>query len=87
MTRYYKQTDDVYILAVGVGVGGMEISADEYSEILSIIQNRPIVDGKGYRLKTDLTWQEYDLPPAPEPSDDDELSNEEAFNILIGGSV
>ena len=87
MTRYYKQTDDVYILAVGVGVGGVEISADEYSEILSIIQNRQIADGKGYRLKTDLTWEEYDLPPAPEPSDDDELSNEEAFNILLGGSV
>ena len=57
MTRYYKQTDDVYILAVGVGVGGMEISAAEYSEILSIIQNRPIAEGKGYRLKADLTWE------------------------------
>ena len=87
MTRYYKQTDDVYILAVGVGVGGMEISADEYSEILSIIQNRPIAGGKGYRLKTDLTWEEYDLPPVPEPSDDDEISNDEAINILLGGAA
>ena len=33
MTRYYKQTDSMYILAVGVGAGGIEISADEYSEI------------------------------------------------------
>lgn len=86
MTRYYKQTDDVYILAVGVGVGGMEISAAEYSEILSIIQNRPIADGKGYRLKADLTWEEYDLPPVPEPSDDDEISTDEALNILLGGA-
>ena len=84
MTRYYKQTDDVYILAVGVGVGGMEISAAEYSEILSIIQNRPSADGKGYRLKTDLTWEAYDLPPEPEPSDADELSDAEALNVILG---
>ena len=87
MTRYYKQTDDVYILAVGVGVGCMEISADEYNEILSIIQNRPIAEGKGYRLKADLTWEEYDLPPVPEPSDDDEISTDEALNILLGGAI
>ena len=86
MTRYYKQTDDVYILAVGVGVGGMEISAAEYSEILSIIQNRPIAEGKGYRLKTDLTLEAYDMPPEPEPSDEDELSDAEALNILLGGA-
>lgn len=87
MTRYYKQTDDVYILTVGVGVGGMEISAAEYSEILSIIQNRPIAEGKGYRLKTDLTWEAYDLPPEPEPSDEDELSDTQALNILLGGAT
>ena len=87
MTRYYKQTDGMYILAVGVGVGGIEISADEYSEILSVIQNRPTAEGKGYRLKADLTWEEYDLPPVPEPSDDDEISNDEAINILLGGAA
>ena len=85
MTRYYKQTDSMYILAVGVGAGGIEISADEYSEILSIIQNRPTAEGKGYRLKADLTWEEYDLPPVPKPSDDDEISTDEALNILLGG--
>ena len=87
MTRYYKQTDSMYILTVGVGAGGIEISADEYSEILSIIQNRPIAEGKGYRLKADLTWEEYDLPPVPEPSDDDEISTDEALNILLGGAA
>ena len=87
MTRYYKQTDSMYILAVGVGAGGIEISADEYSEILSVIQNRPTAEGKGYRLKADLTWEEYDLPPVPAPSDDDEISNDEAINILLGGAT
>lgn len=84
MTRYYKQTDAVYILAVGVGVGAMEISEDEYSEILSVIRNRPAAEGKGYRLKTDLTWEAYDLPPEPEPSDADELSDAQALNMILG---
>lgn len=87
MTRYYKQTDDVYILAIGTGPGNTEITEAEYNQILSIIQNRPQSEGKGYRLKTDLTWEEYDLPPEPEPSDEDEISTDEALNILLGGAT
>ena len=41
-------------------------------------------EGKGYRLKTDLTWEAYDLPPEPEPSDADELSDAEALNVILG---
>ena len=85
MTRYYKQTDGMYILAIGTGYGGTEITEAEYNEIMAIIQNHPIAEGKGYRLKADLTWEEYDLPPVPKPSDDDEISTDEALNILLGG--
>ena len=84
--RYYKQISDSNILAIGIGMGGTEIIESEYSEIMSVIQNRPQADGKGYRLKTDLTWEEYDLTPEPEPSDEDELSDTEALNILLGGA-
>ena len=86
MTRYYKQTDDVYILAIGTGYGGTEITEAEYNEIMAIIQNRPTAEGKGYRLKTDMTCEEYDLPPVV-VSDDDELSAEEALDILLGGAT
>lgn len=85
--RYYKQLSDNYILAIGTGYGNDEISEQEYNEIMSIIRNRPTAEGKGYRLKTDLTWEEYDLPPVPEPSDDDEISTDEALNILLGGAT
>ena len=85
--KYNKQVSNNYLAAIGTGPGGVEITEDEYNAIMDVIRNRPAAEGKGYRLKADLTWEEYDLPPAPEPSDDDELSNEEAFNILIGGSV
>ena len=54
---------------------------------MAVIQNLLQADGKEYRLKTDLTWEEYDLPPETEPSDEDELSNDEALNIILGGTI
>lgn len=85
--KYFKRASDDYITAIGTGPGGTEITETEYNEILTIIRNRPQAEGKGYRLKTDLTWEEYDLPPAPEPSDEDEITNEEALEILLGGAA
>ena len=85
--RYYKNTSDNYILAIGTGYGNDEISKQEYNEIMSVIRSCPNEEGKGYRLKTDLTWEEYDLPPVPEPADDDEISTDEALNILLGGAT
>lgn len=86
MKRYYCQYNDSGILlAIGTGAGGTEITEAEYNEIMAIIQSCPNVDGKGYRLKADLTWEEYNLPPEPEPSDEDEISAEEALDIILGG--
>lgn len=85
--RYYKQLSDNYILAIGTGNGGEEITEAEYNNIMTIIRNRPQAEGKGYKMKADLTWEEYDLPPEPEPSDDDEISNGEALDILLGGAT
>ena len=85
--RYYKLIENDYISAIGIGPGGEEITEEEYNSILSLIQSRPQADGKGYRLKTDLTWEEYDLPAPPEPSDDDELSKTETLSILLGGEA
>lgn len=86
--RYFVQYGKKnHIIAIGTGAGGTEITKVEYDEIMAIIQNRPAAEGKGYRLKTDLTWEAYDLPPAPEPSDADELSDTQALNILLGGAT
>ena len=85
--RYYKQIIDNYLTAIGTGPGNIEITEAEYNQIISIIPNRPQSEGKGYRLKTDLTWEEYELPPVSEPSDDDEISTDEALNILLGGAT
>lgn len=85
--RYYKQITDNYLTVIGTGPGNTEITESEYRQILSIIQSRPQAEGKGYKLKADLTWEEYNLPPEPEPSDDDEISNDEALSIIMGGAL
>ena len=86
--RYFVQYGKKnHIIAIGTGAGGTEITKVEYDEIMAIIQNRPAAEGKGYRLKSDLTWEVYDLPPEPEPSDEDELSDTQALNILLGGAT
>ena len=88
--RYSKIVIDGYIVGLGAQECCSKIDGDiteaEYNSIMAVIQNRPQADGKGYRLKTALTWEEYDLPPEPEPSDEDELSDAEALNILLGGA-
>lgn len=72
--RFYKTIDSGYIISIGTGNGGTEITEPEYAEILAVIRNKPTPrDGYDYRLKTDLTWEEYALPPVePEPLTDED---------------
>lgn len=77
--RYYKKLSDNYITAIGTGPGGVEIAEKEYNAIMAVIQSRPAAEGKGYKLKTDLSWEEYDRPPVPEPSGEDEFSDAEVL--------
>lgn len=62
--RKYKDIKNEIIMAVGEGMkNGITISDEEYKEILLIIKNKPTVpDGYDYRLRTDLTWEMYELP-------------------------
>ena len=80
--RYYKIVDGEYLKAIGTGCGGEEITETEYNEILSVIQTKPN-DGYGYRLKTDLTWEQYELPIEEDP----ELTEAEALDIILGGEA
>ena len=53
MTRYYKQTDGMYILAVGVGAGGTEITEAEYNTLLAEIRSKAqLVDDVYNGVKT-----------------------------------
>ena len=41
--RFYKQTSNHYIIAVGTGAGGTEIAETEYNAILAVIQNLSLI--------------------------------------------
>lgn len=61
--RYFKSVENGYILAVGTGSGNMEITEEEYTQIMAVIKARPTPpEGKDYRLTEDLEWEEYDRP-------------------------
>lgn len=84
--KKYKIENDGYILSIQVGGGGTPITDDEYNAILAAIYNCPEApEGYGCRLKTDLTWELYELPPEPEPDPDAEITDSEALAIITGG--
>ena len=84
--RHYKTMDSGYIISIGIGNGGTEITESEYSKILSVIRSRPAdPDGYTYKLRADTReWELVELPPEPEEEPD--LSAEEALDIIMGGA-
>ena len=90
MTRYYKQTDGMYILAVGVGAGGTEITESEYNTLLAEIRAKArLVDDVYNGVKTlddvPAEWrdeiqrrvterQEAEAEPDPEQSEMDDMA-------------
>lgn len=80
--RYYKQISDGYILAIGTGLGFDEITEAEYEDIKTAIASKPpCTEVTDYRLRADLTWEEYEVEPEPEP----DLDGAEAWEIIFGG--
>ena len=79
--RYYKIIENGYLVGIGTGAGGIEITAEEYESLLNHIQNKPIAEsGYDYRLKEDLTWELYELPIVPE----EEISSDELMTMIEG---
>lgn len=83
--RYYKIINNGYLIAIGNGSGGTEITAEEYAELLNIIHNKPTAEsGYDYRLKADLTWEKYELPPMPEEDEEATTEDYEAALAEVG---
>lgn len=84
--KYFKSIEEGYVVGIYTGCGDIEITAEEYAHILSIAQNRPTPpEGYDYRLREDLTWELYELPPI-DPADD-EIDDSEALAIILGGDA
>ena len=84
MMRYNKHINGDYITAIGTGDGGVEITKAEFDELLSIIKAKPTpAEGYGFRLRVDLAWEEYELPPIKDRGEL-EISDDEALKIILG---
>ena len=81
--RHYKVITNGYFSLIGTGTGGVEITVEEYDEIMQIIRNKPIAEtGYDYRLKEDLTWELVEVPIV-EPAER-EISGNELLTMIEG---
>lgn len=84
--RYYKQTTDGYITAIGTGrTGGETITQEEYAAIVAAMAARPTPeDGHSYRLTDRLTWESAELERSGvyTRAELEEMSNAELETIL-----
>lgn len=99
MVRYYAQYDETKnLIAIGTGDGGVEITKTEYNDLLTIIRDKAKLVDQLYSGEITIDevpadWQEeiqrrVDERIATEGLEEEqEISAEEALNILLGGSV
>ena len=97
--RYFAQySDSGTLIAIGTGPGGVEITESEYTALLSEIREKAALVDKLYNgeitiddVQTD--WQEeiqrrVDERRAAEGSaEEQDISAEEALDILLGGAT
>lgn len=99
MVRYYAQYDDsCKLIAIGTGNGGTEISEAEYNRLLTEIREKAALVDKLYSGEITLDavpaeWQEEiqrrvdERIAAEGAAEEQDISAEEALDILLGGAT
>lgn len=96
--RYYKQFDDTgKLIAIGTGPGGTEITEAEYNALLSEIREKAAYIEKLYAGEITIdnvpeAWREdvqreVDAIKAADEEAAQNISAEEALNIILGGET
>ena len=96
--RYYKRVYNDIVIAIGTGYGGTEITEAEYNALLSEIREKSAMVDKLYSGEITIDevpadWQEeiqrrVDERVAAEGSaEEQDISAEEALEILLGGAT
>ena len=97
--RYYAQySDDNKLIAIGTGYGGTEITESEYNALLAEIREKAALVDKLYggEITIDavpVEWQEEiqrrvdERIAAEGAAEEQDITAEEALDILLGGAV
>lgn len=96
--RYNKQTSNNYILAIGTGYGGVEITEEEYNALLAEIREKAALADKLYTGEITIAdvpteWQEEiqrrvnERIAAEGTAEEQDIPAEEALNIILGGET
>ena len=96
--RYYALYSDNKLLAIGTGNGGTEITEAEYNALLSEIREKAALVNKLYSGEITIDavpvdWQEDiqrrvdDRIAAEASAEEQDISAEEALEILLGGAT
>ena len=96
--RYYKLIKNDTLIAIGTGYGGVEISEAEYNELLTMIRTKASLVDQLYNGEIAIDhvpteWQEEIQRRVDErielegTLEEQELSAEEALDIILGGEV
>ena len=81
--KYYKRTENGYIILVGTNCGGEEITKKEYNEIMQVIHNKPTAsEGYDYKLTESLEWELCEIPVVEIESADEEATETEYLSAL-----
>ena len=96
--RYYAQNYDNKLIAIGTGTGGTEITEAEYNALLSEIHEKAALVDKLYSGEITIEdvpteWQEEiqrrvnERIAAEGEAEEQDISAEEALDILLGGAT
>ena len=96
--RYYKIIKNNTLVAIGTGLGGIEITEEEYNRLLSEIRTKAQLVDSMYNGEITIDdvpteWQEEiqrrvdERIAAEGEADEQDISAEEALDIILGGAV
>ena len=96
--RYFKIIKNNSLIAIGTGNGGTEITEAEYNALLSEIREKATLVNKLYSGEITIAevptdWQEEiqrrvdERITAEDSAEEQDISAEEALNILLGGAT
>lgn len=97
--RYYAQyNEENKLIAIGTGPGGVEITEEEYNRLLAMIREKAALVNALYSGEITLSdvptdWQEEIQHRVDErianqsAADEQDISAEEALDIILGGEV